>query len=330
MVAAAWSVGATRVQVYPSFVDRLRRPIVAIVLGALAIVLSPFSVPPVIAGSACDIKVDVNGSPASDGPEDFYRRWRVFLFGFGYPASEMVDLEISADAVLVHEEQVLAHTDGTVRRVLDFIGFLVDPSDEPVDFVVTVTDPANPTGCTDSVELVRLPDPPFDDIVFSEFLDEIIWLHEAGIVAGCRPTFFCGSNPVIRGEMAVLLVRALALPATTEDFFADDDGHKYEWAINRLAAAGVTQGCGVDAFCPNDTVTRGEMASFLMTAFELPPSAVDAFGDDDGSVHESAINALAASGITMGCSTITLPDRFCPLKRVSREQLAAFLYRALT
>ena len=218
---------------------------------------------------------------------------------------------------------------GTVLRTLDFIGFLVDPADQPVDFVVTVTDPDNPTGCSDTIELVRLPEPPFDDIVFSPFLDEIIWLHDAGLLAGCRPALFCGSNPVIRGEMAVLLVRALALPATTDDFFSDDDGHKYEWAINRLAAVGVTQGCGVDAFCPNSSVSRAEMASFLVAAFELPPSAVDAFTDDDGSVHESAIDALAASGITRGCSAPD-PDRFCPLKRVTREQLAAFLYRALT
>jgi hypothetical protein len=315
--------------VYAGTVTLQRRIVLALVLGALALAQWPLSASPVAAGSICDIKVSVQGAPPTDGPADFYKRWSVYLSGSGFPSAETLDVDVTADAVLVHEEGLVVAADGTVLRTLDFIGFLVDPSEQPVNFVVTVTDPADPTGCSDSIELVRLPDPPFDDIVLGPFLDEIIWLHEAGLLAGCEPTLFCGSNSVLRGHMAVLLVRSLALPATADDFFSDDDGHRYEWAINRLAAAGVTQGCGADAFCPNGFVTRAEMASFLVAAFELEPSAVDAFTDDDGSVHESAINALAASGITQGCSA-TAPDRFCPLKRVTREQLAAFLYRALT
>jgi hypothetical protein len=300
-----------------------------LLLAALGLATPVVRPPAAVAGSDCDLKASVRGSELADGGLEFYRRWDVFLSGFGFPPSQMLALEIYADTVLVHEEQVNAQADGRVLRTATFIGFLVDPSDELVDFVVTIKDPADPTGCSDSVDLVRLPDPPFDDIVFSDFIGEITWLHDAGLVAGCRPAFFCGSMAIIRGEMAVLLVRALALPATTEDFFADDNGHKYEWAVNRLAAAGVTQGCAVESFCPDATLTRAEMASFLIVAFELPSSAVNAFTDDAGSSHESAINALAASGITIGCSTVPT-DRFCPLKRLTREQLAAFLYRALT
>jgi hypothetical protein len=305
-----------------------RTRLVMALVAAIALVGPALSPVRVAAGAVCDLKVSVERGEPSDGPVEFYRRWNLFISGSGFPPSVMLDVEILADSALVHDEQLPVQADGTVARAATFIGFLVDPSDQPVDFLVTAEDPANPSGCSDSIQLLRLPEPPFDDIVFSRFLEEIIWLHDEGLLAGCRPSFFCGSNAVTRGEMAVLLVRARALAPTTDDFFADDDGHKYEWAINRLAAAGVTQGCGPDAFCPNGLISRDEMASFLVAAFELPPSADDRFTDDDGSSHESAINALAAAGVTTGCSSIS-PERFCPLKLVTREQLAAFLYRAM-
>lgn len=58
---------------------------------------------------------------------------------------------------------------------------------------------------------------------------------------------------------------------------------------------------------------------------ELPPGGT--FYDDDGSVHEGAIEGLVAAGITNGCTVS--PARFCPHDPVTREAMAAFLYRAL-
>ena len=58
---------------------------------------------------------------------------------------------------------------------------------------------------------------------------------------------------------------------------------------------------------------------------ELPPGGT--FTDDNGSVHEPNIEAIAAAGITTGCdSTGTL---FCPNSSVTRAEMAAFLIRAL-
>lgn len=57
----------------------------------------------------------------------------------------------------------------------------------------------------------------------------------------------------------------------------------------------------------------------------LPPGGT--FYDDDGSIHEGAIEALVATGITKGCDTS--PARFCPRDPVTREAMAAFLFRAL-
>ena len=48
------------------------------------------------------------------------------------------------------------------------------------------------------------------------------------------------------------------------------------------------------------------MATFLVRGFDLPASNHNFFTDDNSSIHENNINALAASGITHGCSATTL------------------------
>ncbi|MGH8874935.1 MAG: S-layer homology domain-containing protein [Acidimicrobiia bacterium] len=125
-------------------------------------------------------------------------------------------------------------------------------------------------------------------------------------------------------EMANPLVSAELAGSSFSGRFADDDGSVHEPAIEALAAAGITKGCAPDRFCPDDVVTRGQLASFLVRALGLGLATVDAFVDDSGSLHEGSINALAAAGITKGCA----PDRFCPTDLVTRGELATFLLRA--
>jgi hypothetical protein len=75
--------------------------------------------------------------------------------------------------------------------------------------------------------------------------------------------------------MAAFLVRALGLTDNGGgDLFGDDDGSIFEENIDRLATAGITRGCNPptnDQFCPNDYVTRGQMAAFLKRASSLLP-----------------------------------------------------------
>jgi len=67
------------------------------------------------------------------------------------------------------------------------------------------------------------------------------------------------------------------------------------------------------------------MAAFLVRGFGLAASATDPFDDDDSNYFEAAIGALAASGITTGCT----PTTFCPDRAVTRGEMAAFLIRVL-
>ena len=112
--------------------------------------------------------------------------------------------------------------------------------------------------------------------------------------------------------------------------FVDDDGSVHEGAIEAIAAERITLGCNPpdnDRFCPDAVVSRGVMAAFLVRALSLPASGRDHFRDDDGSIFENDINALAAAGVTRGCNP-PINDRFCPTSSVTRGAMAAFLARA--
>ena len=167
---------------------------------------------------------------------------------------------------------------------------------------------------------------PFSDTDASKFYPDILWIYAKGITTGCGGTKFCPKGKVTRAQMATFLRRALNLPAAPRDYFTDDAGNKHESSINALAHAGITVGCGGTKFCPDRVVTRDQMATFLVRAFNLPPTDRDYYTDDNHSIHHARINALAASGITRGCGETT----YCPRTAVAREQMAAFLRRALT
>ena len=107
--------------------------------------------------------------------------------------------------------------------------------------------------------------------------------------------------------------------------FADAAGSPFLADIDWVADQAITSGCAPDRFCPGASVTRGQMASFLARALDLPAGSGDHFTDDDTSVHEQAIERVYAAGIANGCAT----DRFCPDRPVNRVQMAIFLAKAL-
>jgi hypothetical protein len=109
-----------------------------------------------------------------------------------------------------------------------------------------------------------------NDSVFEDAIDK---LGTAGVTQGCNPpsnTRFCPERLVTRGQMAAFLVRALGYTDNGGgNHFADDNGSIFEDAIDKLRTAGVTLGCNPPSntrFCPEDPVTRGQMAAFLERA----------------------------------------------------------------
>ena len=164
---------------------------------------------------------------------------------------------------------------------------------------------------------------------------DIETIAAAGITRGCNPPDndeYCPDDGFTRGQSAAFFNRALNLKASADDSFVDDETSTFEGDINAIAAIGITLGCNPpenDEFCPDDTVTRAQWASFMVRALGLTDGGDDdRFTDDDNSVHETDINRIAAAGITMGCNPPE-NDEFCPEDTVTRAQAASFFVRAL-
>jgi len=156
----------------------------------------------------------------------------------------------------------------------------------------------------------------------------------SGITSGCGNANFCPSTAVNRAQMAVFLVRGMygsnfvpppAIGTVFNDAPVGSFGASY---IERLYADRITAGCGNNNYCPGASVTRAQMAVFLLRAKYgssfSPTAATGVFSDvPPGSFAANFIEQLAREGITGGCGSGT----YCPDAIVTRDQMAVFLVR---
>jgi len=181
--------------------------------------------------------------------------------------------------------------------------------------------------------------PIFADVPFSYWaMSWIERLYAAGITGGCgtNPLTYCPEDSVTRAQMAIFLERgmngsAFTPPAGTGTVFADVP--LSYWAVNwieKLFADSITSGCGTNPliYCPDNPVTRSQMAVFLLRAkhgaAHVPPAAAGIFTDVPASYWAAKwIEQLYAEGITTGC--LTSPLLYCPEDSVTRAEMAVFL-----
>jgi len=164
------------------------------------------------------------------------------------------------------------------------------------------------------------------------FYGAIETLFHSGVTAGCGPSIDCPDAGVTRAEMAIFLLKAklgpdYAPPPGSGTVFGDVPPGSFgqSW-IEDLFAAGISAGCGNGNYCPDEVVTRKQMAVFLLKASRgsgyVPPDAIGVFGDvppDDP--YAPWIEELFHSGITAGCGN----GNYCPDDPNSRGQMAVFL-----
>ncbi len=154
------------------------------------------------------------------------------------------------------------------------------------------------------------------------------------VAQGATATAFRPAGEVTRGQMASFVARLLEasgghLPQG-EDAFADDEGSVHEPEIDALAQLGIVRGVEPGRFDPSGAVGRAQAASLVARGLtwlgiRLTPDPPDAFADDSGSVHEPALDALAADGIVTGVSA----GRVNPTQSIRRDQVASLLARTL-
>ena len=108
----------------------------------------------------------------------------------------------------------------------------------------------------------------------STFADWIEALAAEGITGGCGGSNYCPTSPVRRDQMAVFLLKAEHgsnyAPPQCAGVFSDVacPSAFADW-IERLAAEGITGGCGNGNYCPLSNNTRGQMAVFITKTFSL-------------------------------------------------------------
>jgi len=110
--------------------------------------------------------------------------------------------------------------------------------------------------------------------------------------------------------------------------FADVQPTYFAWPfVEAIFARAITTGCGGDNYCPESSITRAEMAVFLLVAehgpgYAPPPATGTVFNDvPAGSFAAAFIEQLAHEGVTTGCGG----GNYCPGSPTTREQMAVFL-----
>ena len=145
---------------------------------------------------------------------------------------------------------------------------------------ITFTETLSPSA-TATTWTVHVGDSFGDVPTTDQFYSYVEMLFHMGVTAGCGGGNYCPASPVTRAQMAVFLLKAehggdYVPPACAGTVFADvpcPTGTNVDW-INQLNAEGITGGCGNGDYCPNDPVTRAQMAVFLVKTFGPPAPPV--------------------------------------------------------
>jgi hypothetical protein len=112
------------------------------------------------------------------------------------------------------------------------------------------------------------------------------------------------------------------------DFSDVPNSQQFYFYIGKLVANAITVGCGTGIYCPLNSVTRQQMAVFLLKSKNglcyVPPPCSGDFPDVPcSSPFAPWIEALADAGITGGCGG----GNYCPGNVVTRQQMAVFLLK---
>jgi hypothetical protein len=166
------------------------------------------------------------------------------------------------------------------------------------------------------------------------FVPPILSSDISSTTGNCGSGDHCLEDAVTRAQMAVFLERGMrgsdfVPPSATGNTFLDVGASDFAAGfIEQLFMDSITGGCGGNNYCPNDSVTRAQMAVFLLRAEHgagyIPPVPIGVFGDVDLAYWAVGwIDQLAAEGITSGCGG----GNFCPDDPMTRTEMAVYIER---
>ena len=118
----------------------------------------------------------------------------------------------------------------------------------------------------------------FDDVPVDHWAAG--WIEQLvvdGLDTGCDERLFCPDELVSRAQLAVMVGKVIYTDQTT--FVDQPSGHSFvdveaqDWAadyIQQLASEGIISGCQVGKYCPDEAVSRAELAALIVKAFNIP------------------------------------------------------------
>ena len=179
--------------------------------------------------------------------------------------------------------------------------------------------------------------------VRNKYYDDVNTLRGLGAFEGtdCAKNKFCSLDPIDRKTFAVWLVRILdgdnapdlaASNSQAAPRFEDvPRSSPYNGFVERLAELGITTGCSIkpSKYCPDSTIHRAQLATFMVRALDLPDAEPIGFWDvDEGDRHFDSINSFVKAELDSGCSEIRfVPFDYCPNQLVTRGEMAELLVK---
>jgi hypothetical protein len=155
--------------------------------------------------------------------------------------------------------------------------------------------------------------------------ESVSFLYENEIINGISPAKFGTQQQLTRGDAAVILANTLGLDTdnASDAGFTDLNG-RVEGSVNALAEAGIVSGITKTEFKPNDTLSRGAMAKFLVLGFELQDYETETPFTDVGGVFAPYVEALYGTEITSGKT----PTSYGTNLNITRGEFSNLLYKA--
>ncbi|SKB01515.1 S-layer homology domain-containing protein [Sporosarcina newyorkensis] len=170
----------------------------------------------------------------------------------------------------------------------------------------------------------------FSDVPPSKHFAEAVYdLAERNIIGGYPDGTFKPGNSITRGQAAAIIAKLIKLDTSKlkDPGFKDvPKANGYYKAIAAMAEKSIISGYGDGRFGPNDPITRAQMASILVKAFDLPRYNFNSYKSPFEDVHRGVghdpnILTIYRLGITTGTS----PDRFSPNTSITRGQAAKMM-----
>ena len=164
-----------------------------------------------------------------------------------------------------------------------------------------------------------------------KFYEPITWMLNTGLTTGYADGGYHPKDNLTREAMAAFMYRQAGSPSfeiPTQKFIDVSPGHKFYKPIMWMLASGLSTGVKTPqgkAYQPKAQLSREAMAAFLYRSNDKP-SYTSKGGFTDVKPGQKFFNEIAwmkQSGITTGYAD----GSFGPKKTVSREAMAAFIYR---